>query len=252
MLALISPAKKLDLTPVGDDLPVTRPDFLDETVILHGLLKALPEEGLMRLMKLSPKLAALNADRFRAFKTPFTSTNAKPAGLMFKGDTYTGLDAETFEAADWVFAQEHLRILSGFYGLLRPLDLMQPYRLEMGTRLANARGRNLYEFWEDRLADGINALGEGTLVNLASNEYFKAVDRKSLAPRVITPVFMEIKNGTPKVIGLMAKRARGAMARFIIKERLTRPEPLQSFTEGGYAYRPEHSDDLRWVFTREA
>ncbi|MGM0576435.1 MAG: peroxide stress protein YaaA [Myxococcota bacterium] len=255
MLAVISPAKKLDLEPPERDLPFTEPRLLEDAEALVEVARRLSREDLKRLMKISDRLADLNHERFQRFEAPFTPDNAKQAVLTFAGDTYSGLDAATLDADDLAWAQGHLAILSGLYGVLRPLDLMQPYRLEMGARLDNPRGKNLYEFWGDRPTRVLNAALEQqpdpTLVNLASHEYFRVVDEDVLAGPVVTPVFKEIRDGKVKVVGLMAKRARGAMARFMITRRLESPEGLKDFDEGGYAYRRDLSDDRRWVFTRE-
>ncbi|MEG3638527.1 peroxide stress protein YaaA [Magnetococcus sp. PR-3] len=256
MLAVISPAKKLDESPCQSSLPYTLPDALTHTQSLIDTLSPYSEHELAELMKLSDKLAVLNVGRYQAFNLPFTPANAKQAAMMFQGDTYVGLQAQSMNQQDISFAQEHLRILSGLYGTLRPMDLIQPYRLEMGTRLKNERGKDLYAFWGELPTQAINQATAGhadrTLINLASNEYFKAVKTKQLAGPIITPVFKEIKNGQAKVIGLMAKRARGMMARYLIDQRLESPEPLKSFTAGGYAYQAGLSTDSDWIFTRQA
>lgn len=252
MLTLVSPAKKLDFSPLSKDVSHTQCDFLERSRELVGIASELTKEELQSLMELSPKLAQLNWERFQSFEFPFDCDNARPAALAFRGDTYVGLDADTLEEADWTFAQDHLRILSGLYGLLRPLDLMQPYRLEMGRKLTNPKGHNLYAYWGSSLAEAVDGISGGILVNCASNEYFKALDKKALKSRVVTPVFKEIRNGQAKVIGLMAKKARGMMARHIIRNRLDVPEPLKEFTAGGYAFQPELSTEDDWVFTREA
>ncbi len=252
MLTLISPAKKLDFTPVSNSIPHTQCDYLEQTRELVGIVRQLPLQRLQSLMELSDKLAQLNWERFQAFSLPFGRDNARQAALAFRGDTYVGLDADTLDGQDWDFAQDHLRIISGLYGLLRPLDLMQPYRLEMGRKLANARGRDLYAFWRPVLAEAVDQLSGGTLVNCASNEYFKAMDKKTLKSRVVTPVFKEVRNGQARIIGLMAKKARGMMARHIIRNRIDTPDALKAFSGGGYVYRPELSTDNDLVFTRES
>ena len=255
MLAVISPAKKLDFETEPRSQRHSRPEFLDRAEDLVDWARRLSREELQRTMKLSDKLADLNYRRFQAFSTPFTLANAKQAALVFNGDTYVGLDAGTLDDADLEFAQDHLRILSGLYGLLRPLDLIQPYRLEMGARFRPPRSADLYGFWDGQLTAAINEAvrdhGDRTVVNLASKEYFKAVHVSDLAGPVITPQFKEIKSGEAKVLGMFAKRARGAMARHIIKNRLDSPDGLKSFTDGGYAYRPDLSDGATRVFTRE-
>lgn len=254
MFCVVSPAKKLDYDTPLADLPHTQPVFLEDTQELHQTCKALTRADLSRLMKISEALADLNYARFQGFSTPFTEDNAKHAALAFSGDTYVGLDASSLSADDMAYAQDHFGILSGFYGLLRPLDLMQPYRLEMGTKLENPRGSSLYAFWGSQIAQRLNELTQGhedrALINCASNEYFKAVDKKALAGPIITPVFKEIKSGVAKTIGLMAKRARGSMARYIIQNRIDRAEGIKEFTTDGYAFQPELSTGNDWVFTR--
>ncbi len=255
MLSIISPAKKLDFESEPLSSNFSQPVLLDRSEILVKKAKRLSRTALGRTMRLSDKLADLNYQRFQDFSTPFTLANAKQAAMMFNGDTYVGLEAATLEDADMDFAQDHLRILSGLYGILRPLDLIQPYRLEMGARFQPPRANNLYEFWNASLAKEINAATanhkDRTLINLASIEYFKAVDKATLKGRVITPVFKEVKNGVAKVLGMFAKRARGAMARYIVKNRLETPDRIKDFVDGGYAYRPDLSKGDTWVFTRD-
>ena len=205
-------------------------------------------------MGISDKLAELNRDRFLAFSTPFDLDNARAAAYFFAGDTYMGLDAESMTDNDMEFAQGHLGILSGLYGLLRPLDLIQPYRLEMGTRLQNPKGDDLYQFWGTKIAQAINLKlnesEEKVLINLASKEYFRSVDTKKIKAKIITPVFKEERNGKLKIISFNAKRARGMMARYIIDNRLLNPESIKSFCQDGYRFNAELSDDTNWVFTR--
>ena len=255
MLAVISPAKKLDFETATLSTKHSQPEFLEQSEVLVEMARGLSRKDLARTMKLSDKLADLNFQRFRAFSTPFTPANAKPAALVFNGDTYVGLDAKRMDRDDLAFAQDHLRILSGLYGLLRPLDLIQPYRLEMGARFRPPHGDDLYGFWDGRLTAAVNEViakqPDPSVINLASKEYFKAVHVSDLKGPVITPVFKEIKSGVAKVLSMFAKRARGAMARHIIKNRLESPHQLKSFAEDGYAYRPELSDEKSWVFTRE-
>ena len=255
MLALVSPAKKLDFDDLAAPMPHSQPDFLARAEELVGAARKLSRADLQRLMKLSDKLTELNFQRFKAFAPPFTPSNAKQAVLAFNGDTYIGLEAASLGEEDLVYAQDHLRILSGLYGLLRPLDLIQPYRLEMGSRLRNPDGADLYEFWGDDLAEAIDEIVSGhkepVVVNLASNEYFKAVRAKHLRARVITPVFKEVKDGEAKVLGLFAKRARGMMARYMIVNRIEEAEKLKQFNGGGYAYQDHLSDEHTWVFTRQ-
>ncbi|TCS61365.1 peroxide stress protein YaaA [Varunaivibrio sulfuroxidans] len=259
MLALISPAKKLDFSPLTEPLPHSQGDFLDDTQELMETARTLSRQDLRRLMKLSDALADLNYRRFQDFSPPFDTTNAKQAALAFAGDTYIGLDARSLSPDELNYAQDHLRILSGLYGLLRPLDLIQPYRLEMGTKLPTPRGADLYDFWAGLLSEKINALcarhGHRAVVNLASVEYFKAIGplrKTGLDARLITPVFKEIRNGEARVISLLAKRARGAMARHIITRRPADPEELKTFNAGGYAFQPHASEGDTWVFTRES
>lgn len=257
MLAVISPAKKLDFSESWQEpfaKAFSSPAFQADTEVLMETTRALSRSDIARLMNLSESLASLNYERYQAFARTGSPDNAKPAVLAFRGDTYVGLDADSLAEEDISYAQKHLRILSGLYGLLRPLDLIQPYRLEMGTRLTNPRGGNLYSFWGDRLTEALNEAGRDSrspaLVNLASSEYFKAVRAKKLENRLITPVFKEEKDGVAKVIGFSAKRARGMMARFIVKNRLTDPQDLRDFRDGGYRYQPKLSSDDAPVFVR--
>lgn len=254
MLALISPAKRLDLSPWTSAHAPTQPALLEEIRLLAKRCRALTPPDLIGLMSISDNLAELNFTRFQEFSLPFTSKNAKPAALAFAGDTYLGFQAETLEAEAWEFAQDHVGILSGLYGLLRPLDLIQPYRLEMGTRLDNSRGKDLYAFWTDRVTALVNERTQGhadrRVINLASREYIKVVDPRRLEGSGLTMSFKEVRGGKPKVIALMAKRARGSMARWIARERIEQSEDLKAFSEDGYAYRRDLSTDLEWVFTR--
>ena len=255
MFCVVSPAKKLNFEETSLSLDKTQPVFFDDTIELSETCKELSRADLSNLMHISEQLADLNYNRFQAFKTTQSDDVAKQAALAFSGDTYVGLDAESLNEKDFEFAQGHFGILSGFYGLLRPLDMIQPYRLEMGTRLKNPRGHSLYDFWGTQISQRLNEILEShterTLVNCASQEYFKAINQKALNATVITPVFKEIKNGVAKTIGLMAKRARGSMARYIIQNQLNVAEDIKSFSEGGYAYQPDLSKGNDWVFTRE-
>jgi len=254
MLHVISPAKTLDFeTPPSTRLH-TQPRFLDHSQELIDQLRDLSPLQVSALMSISDKLGELNARRFLEWQLPFHPGNAKQALLAFKGDVYTGMEAETFAPADFEQAQQRLRILSGLYGLLRPLDLIQPYRLEMGTGFANQRGKNLYHFWGDLLTEQLNAelkeRGEKLLVNLASNEYWGAVNTKKLDAEVITPVFKDFKNGQYKIISFFAKKARGMMSAYIIRKRLDEVEQLKGFDTGGYRYNASMSSAQEWVFTR--
>lgn len=255
MLALVSPAKKLDFESEWSAPATTQPDFMTHTEELAGVAKALSSSQLQNLMNISEKLGALNYDRYQRFSTPFTDKNARPAALAFKGDTYVGLDAGTLSRDELSYAQNHLGILSGLYGLLRPLDLMQAYRLEMGTKLKNPRGEDLYDFWGDLITaacnDAVKGHDDPTIVSLASNEYIKAVRPKDLNGPFITCHFKEMKNGAPKTIGLFAKRARGTMARYMIQNRIEHAAGLKAFNEDGYEFMDSLSDDENYVFLRE-
>ncbi|MBO9354474.1 peroxide stress protein YaaA [Bordetella petrii] len=256
MLFLLSPAKKLDY-----DSPVhiehhTQPLFVDKSAALIKVLKTLSAADVADLMSLSPALAELNVARYGAWTRKFTQHNARQAVLAFNGDVYEGLQAGSLSAARLDWAQEHVAILSGLYGVLRPLDLMQPYRLEMGTRLATSKGKNLYEYWGSTIADYLNERLAGQkspiVVNLASEEYFKAVDLKVLKARVVQCVFQDWKNGAWKVISFHAKRARGLMARYAIEHKVAKPEGLQKFDSEGYAYDASASTADKLVFRRKA
>ncbi len=254
MLMVISPAKTLDFETPPTTGRFTQPQFLDHSRELIDQLRELTPAQISELMHLSDKLAGLNAARFGSWSPDFTLDNAKQALLAFKGDVYTGLEAETLSEAQLDYAQGHLRMLSGLYGLLRPLDLMQPYRLEMGTRLANARGKDLYAFWGTRISEWLNEAladqGDNLLLNLASTEYFSAVKRSSLKARIIDTEFKDFKNGQYKIISFYAKKARGMMSRFVIEERINRPEALQAFDVQGYRYNREQSTPDKLVFLR--
>ena len=254
MLVVVSPAKRLDWAE--RDVSMTEPVFEEDAIRLAKTARNLTLGDLKKLMDLSDDLARLNRDRFRAFTDQPQSEDVRPAVLAFAGDTYMGLEAGSLEADEMAWAQDHLRILSGLYGMLRPLDAMQAYRLEMGSRLKTRRGKNLYEYWRDQISKELNAQGEAldtdVLVNCASQEYFGAVAPKALKLRVITPVFMEEKPTGPKIVSFFAKRARGAMARYVIQHRLTDPEALCEFDSGGYVYQPEMSEPDKPVFLRPA
>ena len=254
MYAVISPAKKLNCSGWNRNLDFTHPSLISQTTKLVGEMKNKSADDIGKLMKISEKLATLNHERYQSFSDDVESPEAKPAALMFDGDTFTGLQANDFAEAEWNFAQQHLGILSGLYGLLRPLDLIQPHRLEMGTRLKTDRGTNLYGFWGDEIANLLqdrNATsGDGDLINLASNEYFKSVARPTLDMNVITPSFKEMRDGKLKLISFSAKRARGAMARFIIKNHIQDAEELKSFDLDGYRYDSSNSSENEWLFVR--
>ena len=253
MLAVISPAKKLNYDPVKGDIPATMPEFQDDATRLARTAKQLSLTGLRGLMDISQDLAKLNKERFKAFEPASTSQNAKQAALAFDGDTYQGLQADCFSRADFDYAQDHLRILSGLYGLLKPLDLMQPYRLEMGSRLKTRRGANLYSYWGDQLGKALDTVSGGApVVNLASTEYFKAAKSDRMTSPVITCAFKEEKGNALKMVGFFAKNARGAMARFMIQNRVDRIEGLKDFDLNGYKFRSDLSDDGEFVFSRPA
>jgi cytoplasmic iron level regulating protein YaaA (DUF328/UPF0246 family) len=253
MLFLISPAKSLDYSPTKlkkDSLP----RLLTQTEELVTNLSQKSAGELKELMSISDKLAELNANRYRVFSKEFDKENSKQAILAFKGDVYQGMETEDYTAADFNYAQKYLRILSGLYGVLKPLDRIQPYRLEMGTKLTTEKGRNLYHYWDDTITNLINEdleeSGKNIIVNLASNEYFKSIQKKKLNGRLLTINFKEEKNGQYKVISFFAKKARGMMCRFAIKNKIRNPEHLKGFDLGGYVFNEELSQENDWVFTR--
>ncbi len=254
MLILLSPAKTLDFDVLVKGKDFTVPEFLQDARLLVDILKTISPAGLQQLMKINPKLALLNATRFLEWHLPFTSENAKPALQVFRGEVYTGIQADTLEPQDFAFAQNHVRILSGLYGILRPLDLIQPYRLEMGTKLQNPRGKDLYRFWGDKITDSVSrTLNEQSgmpVVNLASDEYFKVIDTDKINADIFTPVFLDYKNGKYKFLTVYGKRARGMMTRFIIENKITDPEELKLFDKNGYYFNVEMSTGRKWVFTR--
>ncbi|WP_166269363.1 peroxide stress protein YaaA [Marinobacter caseinilyticus] len=254
MLMVISPAKTLDYESPLATQKHTQPLFLDDACELIDQLKTLEPYQVSNLMHISEKLGHLNAERFNRWHTPFTQDNARQALLAFKGDVYTGLDAGSFGEDDFTFAQQHLRILSGLYGLLRPLDLMHPYRLEMGTKYPNQRGKDLYAFWGATLTNALSTLlaeDDGVLVNLASNEYFKSVKKSALDGRIVTPQFKDWKNGQYKMISFYAKKARGLMCRYAIQNRITQASDLKGFDLEGYQFSEEQSNGDTWVFLRD-
>ena len=254
MLTVISPAKTLDFDTSPKTPKNSTPVFTAHTSALVNVMRKKSSKDLSKLMGISPKLAALNVERFQSF-SPGSKTS-KQALLAFKGDVYIGLEAETYGERDFNFAQKNLRILSGLYGVLRPLDMIQPYRLEMGTRLKTSSCNTLYEFWGDEIGEALRSdLSEHrdkTLLNLASIEYFKAVSITKLPGRVITPVFKDYNKGTYKILAFFAKKARGLMASFIVKNRINKPEDIKAFSEDGYQYNESYSTVDQWVFTRKA
>lgn len=255
MLSLISPAKTLDFETAPATRRTTQPRFLERSAALVDQARAMSPDDIRELMGVSETIAELNHRRFMNWAAPFSLDNAKQALFAFRGDVYTGLDADSLDSAGLGFAQKHLRILSGLYGLLRPLDLMQPYRLEMGVKFGNSAGKNLYEFWGDSIALELNKdlgkSGSRVLVNLASNEYFKAVRADALDAEVITPVFKDLKDGKYKIISFFAKKARGQMARFIIDKQINEPAQLKKFRTDGYRYNKAESTAREMVFTRD-
>jgi len=254
MLSVISPAKTLDFESACPSHKASECAYLESAADLIAVLREKSRTELAELMDISPALADLNYRRYHEWSLPLTEDNSRAAIFAFKGDVYTGLTLDTYSGADLRYAQKHLRILSGLYGLLRPLDLMFPYRLEMGTALKTKRAKNLYEFWGDRLTDGVNAAlaksGSEVLVNLASQEYFKAVPTEGIMGRIVTPHFKEKKNGDYKIVSFFAKKARGMMVDYIIKNEINDPEPMKSFDTDGYRFNPALGDADNWVFTR--
>jgi len=254
MIIVISPAKTLDFESKMPTEEFTQPSQLDQSQLLINRLKDLSSLDLSELMHISTKISDLNFERNHDWSTPFTVTNARQALFAFKGDVYTGLDAYSMTKKNLNFAQTHLRMLSGLYGLLKPLDLMQAYRLEMGSRLSNLRGKNLYEFWGELITHVINdelkQTNSKTLLNLASNEYFKSVKTKLINADIITPAFKDYKNGDYKMIGFYAKKARGLMSRYIIDNEITDVEDIKQFDCEGYEFHPAFSEGNTWVFTR--
>ncbi len=254
MIIVISPAKTLDFESKMPTDEFTQPGQLDQSQLLINRLKDLSSLDLSELMHISTKISNLNFERNHDWNIPFTTDNARQALFAFKGDVYTGIDAYSMTTKNIDFAQKHLRMLSGLYGLLKPLDLMQAYRLEMGSRLSNIRGKNLYEFWGDRITTIINAqlkeTNSETLLNLASNEYFKSVKTKKVNANIITPAFKDYKNGDYKMIGFYAKKARGLMSRYIIDNEITDVEKIKQFDSEGYQFHPAFSEGNTWVFTR--
>jgi len=255
MLIVVSPAKTLDYESPLTTEEFTLPELTQHSKELIEECRKLTPQDISELMKVSDKIAGLNVARFQQWSETFTTENARQAILAFKGDVYTGLDAQSMTAQDFNYAQSHLRMLSGLYGLLKPLDLMQPYRLEMGTKLANSRGTNLYQFWGSIITEKLNQAlaeqGDNVLVNLASNEYFKAVKKKELDGSIITPVFKDCKNGQYKVISFYAKKARGMMARYIIENRIESVADLTKFDTAGYYFVEDESSPTELVFKRE-
>ncbi len=255
MLAVLSPAKTLDFATPSPTRKHSLPVLLDDSKLLIDALRTQAPADLAQLMNMSTKLADQNYQRYTDWHTPFTSGNAKQAALAFKGDVYLGMDAATFSERDFTWAQKHLRILSGLHGILKPLDLIQPYRLEMGTRLKTGRGDDLYQFWGEKITDELNAdlatQKRPMLINLASNEYFDAIDASRLNARIVTPTFKDLKNGRYRFMSFFAKRARGMMASYLVKNRVNTLKALREFDWGGYYYSEDLSRGDDWVFLRD-
>ena len=254
MLITLSPSKGQDFESPALSKTYSKPLALKDSELLIKELRNIRQQDIQQLMSVSENIAKLNTDRYKSFKTPFTPKNAKQAIFAFKGDVYSGIDIEEYSEADLEYAQDHMRILSGLYGCLRPLDLIQPYRLEMKTKLLNVRGENLYQFWGDRITDELNKALEKqkqpVLVNLASNEYFKSVKPKQLKGRLLNINFKESKDGKTRVVAIFAKRARGMMTDYILRNRIEKPEDIKKFKQGGYRFRKELSDEKQWTFER--
>lgn len=255
MLTVLSPAKRLDYDSALATKKFTLPSMQEEARELVSIMRAKTPDEIADLMDLSPDLARLNWDRFQDWDEEFTRANARQAVLAFRGDVYQGMQPETFSQRDFTYAQRHLRILSGLHGLLRPLDLVQPYRLEMGAKVPNSRGADLYGFWRDQITDALNkelaTRSPKVLINLASKEYFRAVDERSLEARVVTPTFLDFSRGEYRVVGFFAKRARGVMASWLLKARIKSVKKMRDFDGLGYRYLPEHSTQHHPAFARE-
>ena len=253
MIVVLSPAKTLDFSPIETNT-VSQPRLLEESDNLVSVLKKKTATDIQKLMKVSEKIANLNVERYQSFKTPFTTLNAKPSMFAFKGDVYTGLEADQFSQNEVKFAQKHIRILSGLYGVLKPLDLMQPYRLEMGTKLKNGKFKNLYEFWDNRITNLINEDMETAnteiLLNLASKEYFHSIKKEKLKGKIIDVAFKENREGVLKIISFNAKKARGRMAHLIVKEGITNANSLKSLVVNDYVYEEKYSNDSSLVFVK--
>jgi len=254
MIITLSPSKGQDFETPALTKKYSRPADLKASELLIKELRKIKSDRLQELMDVSRNIAELNVGRYKSFKTPFTPKNARQALLAFKGDVYAGIDVEHFDAEDFDYAQDHLRILSGLYGCLRPLDLIQPYRLEMKTKLQNPRGENLYQFWGEQITNRLNKAlkkqQQPILVNLASNEYFKSVKPQLLQGELLTINFKETKNGKTRVVAIFAKRARGMMADYIIRNRIEEPAGIKKFRKGGYRFSKDLSDDRQWTFER--
>ena len=249
MILIISPAKKLDFDDVVPEIGMSRPQLMSDAVELASIMSKQSQDEIKHLMKLSDNLASLNFERYQSWTDDISELHSKQAILAFRGDVYAGMAATSFEQSDFDFAQRHLRILSGLYGVLRPLDMIQPHRLEMGTKLANKRGRDLYAFWREKSAKLIDY--ESPIINLSSQEYFKSIEQSQLSSKVITPVFKDMKNGEYKIISIYAKKARGMMVDFALRNRLSNPEQLKEFSAAGYKFSKDGSNDEQLLFLRD-
>jgi uncharacterized protein len=256
MLTIISPAKSLNFDNLNKEVNSSLPNFLNQSSEIISVVKKLDNNELMSLMSISNDLAQLNYDRFQSWSLPFNKDNSKQAVFSFNGDVYKGLDVDTFSDEDLDYSQNHLRILSGLYGLLKPLDIIQPYRLEMGTKLSINGSKNLYDFWKETITESVNQeikdKGHKYLLNLASNEYFNSIDKKKINAEIIYPVFKDFKNGEYKVISFYAKKARGLMSRYHIKNKVETLEDIKSFNEQGYYFSSEMSENNKIVFIRDS
>lgn len=256
MILVISPSKTLGNIKLKGSVKATTPSFTQKSQKIVAQIRQFSEKELAEVMNINPSLARLNFERFINWQLPFTTANSQVAIATFKGDVYEGIDAQTLTPDDLEFAQNHLRILSGLYGILRPLDLMQPYRLEMGTKISIGNAKNLYEFWGDEITNELNAslanCKSKLIINLASKEYFVSFNMKKLKGEVVTPEFRQFNNGNPKVVPIMAKRARGLMTRYIVKNRIIETENLKYFDYEGYMFNPEYSNEKTLVFVRHA
>ncbi len=252
MIVLLSPSKNMDTSPSKLSERGTQPEFLKSSSLLIKQLSKMSPSEISKLMKISDKLAKLNYDRFNRWEIPFTTSNSKLALLSFTGEVYTGLSVNKFTSKDFLFSQQKLRILSGLYGILKPMDLIQPYRLEMGRNIKTKKAKNLYEFWEKDIADHLEKIDNDTIINLASNEYFKAVNTNKISKKIISPIFKDHKNGQYKIISFYAKKARGLMARYIIQNKINNIKDLIGFNLEGYYYNKNLSTDENPTFIRAA
>jgi cytoplasmic iron level regulating protein YaaA (DUF328/UPF0246 family) len=255
MIIVINSSKTLDFQQAAPNFKCTIPEFMNDADFLVKKMQALSEADIAELMGISTKLAKLNVERYQQWQTPFTSSNARPSLMAFKGDVYSGINVENYSSKEFDFAQKHLRILAGLYGILRPLDLIQPYRLEMATKLSTPKGKDLYQFWGNRISESLNEMikreKSGILINLCSAEYLKSVKPKLLDAAIITPVFKEYKDGSYRMVTVYAKKARGLMCNYIVQNRLEDVEALKDFNVQGYKFIKKMSTDIKWLFARK-